>query len=161
MKWVAKAELFRLPVVGWMMRLAGDIAVERGSQRSRAKVIIDAMNYLKQNCSVMFFPEGTRSRDGSVGAFNDGAFHLAIKSGTPILPLVLDGTVNALPKNTWRLSNPGPIRLKVLSPVSTSGLTKNDARDLSEQVRGMIVEQLERWRSIAAQDQEVDYSAPA
>ena len=146
MKWVAKAELFSTPLVGRMLKLAGDIAVERDSQRSRAKVMIDANNYLKQSCSVMFFPEGTRSLDGSVGEFNVGAFHLAIKAGVPVLPLVVDGTRDALPKNRWLFANPGPIRLRVLPPVPTTGLEKIDGQELCDNVRAQIVTQLESWR---------------
>jgi 1-acyl-sn-glycerol-3-phosphate acyltransferase len=149
MKWVAKAELFSKPLVGSMLKLAGDIAVERDSKRSRAKVIIDAMTYLNQRCSVMFFPEGTRSLDGSVGEFNVGAFHLAIRAGVPILPLVINGTSEALPKNNWLFKNPGPIRLRVLPPVPTDGLDKSDVQDLSDRVRNQIILQIEQWRSEA------------
>ena len=146
MKWVAKKELFDLPLIGWLMKWAGDIAVDRSSKRSRAKVLIDAAAYLRVNCSVMFFPEGTRSEDGTLGEFNSGAFHLAIKEHLPILPLVIDGTSNALQKGSWRFNDPGPIYLKVLPPVSTEGLTKDDANDLTLRVRGMIDVQLREWR---------------
>lgn len=152
MKWVAKAELFSVPLAGWMLKLAGDIRVDRTSQRSRAKVMIDAANYLKQRCSVMFFPEGTRSRNGNVRPFNVGAFHLAIKTGVPVLPLVIDGTSDALPKKSLLFSNPGPIRLRVLPPVPTDGLEKGDAQALCDQVRGQIIEQLEAWRAGNVED---------
>ncbi|MDX1516917.1 MAG: lysophospholipid acyltransferase family protein, partial [Woeseiaceae bacterium] len=89
MKWVAKAELFRLPVVGWMMRMADDIPVDRDAKTSRARVLVVARERLSHHCSVMFMPEGTRSRDGRVHAFNDGAFRLAIKAQVPVLPLAL------------------------------------------------------------------------
>jgi 1-acyl-sn-glycerol-3-phosphate acyltransferase len=108
--------------------------------------MFDGMNYLEQKCSVMFFPEGTRSKDGTVGTFNDGAFHLAIRAGVPVLPLVIDGTSDALPKNSWKFTNPGPIRLKVLPPVPTAGLAKGDAPELNAKVRSMIVAQLQDWR---------------
>ena len=147
MKWVAKEELFKLPLVGWMLKLAGDIAVQRGDKRSRAKVIIDANNYLKKNCSVMFFPEGTRSRDGSVGAFNVGASALAIKAGVPVLPLAINGTSNALPKGGWRFTNPGPIQLRVFPPIPTDGYQKSQAPELCDRVRQDIVDQLDEWRA--------------
>ncbi|QXD15654.1 1-acyl-sn-glycerol-3-phosphate acyltransferase [Rhodocaloribacter litoris] len=148
MKWVAKAELFRVPVVGWMMRLAGDIPVERGEQMSRARVLVAARRVLENRCSVMFFPEGTRSRDGRVYAFNDGAFRLAIKAGVPVLPLVLDGSFNALPKDSWRFGEPSTIRLRVLPPVETAGLRSGDTAALRDRVRGQIVAQVAAWRGV-------------
>ena len=146
MKWVAKAELFKVPLVGWLMRLAGDIPVERTSKRSGAKVLIKALHYLREACSVMFFPEGTRSRDGRVHGFTDGAFRLAIKAQVPVLPLAIDGTQDALPKHSWKFGTAEAIRLKVLSPVPTTGLTAADTEALRKQVRRLIIEQLAAWR---------------
>ncbi len=148
MKWVAKAELFRVPFVGWMMRLADDIPVDRGEKSSRARVLIRAREVLEKRCSVMFFPEGTRSRDGRVYAFNDGAFRLAIKAGVPVLPLAIEGTFDALPKHSWRFGDPRTIRLKVLPPVATDGLGAGDTAALRDRVRQMIVEQIAAWRGV-------------
>ena len=147
MKWVAKQELFRIPFVGWMMRLAGDIPVNREDRRSGAAALIKARAVLQQQCSVMFFPEGTRSRDGRVGAFNEGPFLLAIRSGVPLLPLVIDGTSDALPKNTWRFGPTSHVRLRVLDPISTDGLSARDAAVLRERVRAQLVETIAAWRN--------------
>jgi 1-acyl-sn-glycerol-3-phosphate acyltransferase len=152
MKWVAKAELFRLPFVGWLMRLAGDIPVNREDGRSRAGVLVLARSILKDKCSVMFFPEGTRSRDGRVLRFNEGAFRLAIKEQVPILPLALDGTQNALPKNNWRFGQADHIRLRILPEVPTEGLTGADVELLRDRVRTMIVEQIAVWRGTAPEE---------
>jgi 1-acyl-sn-glycerol-3-phosphate acyltransferase len=149
MKWVAKAELFRVPVVGWLMRLAGDIPVQREDGRSRAGVLVVARAILKNRCSVMFFPEGTRSRDGRVLRFNDGAFRLAIKEQVPILPLALDGTQNALRKHDWRFGQADHIHLRVLPEVPTDGLKGEDVEALRDRVREMIIEQLALWRGVA------------
>lgn len=146
MKWVAKAELFTIPIVGWMMRLAGDIPVERGNKMSRAKVLVTAKDYLNKRCSVMFFPEGTRSRNGQVQSFTDGAFRLAIKTQVPILPLVIDGTQDALPKHSWKFGRAESIKLEVLPPISTVGLKASDTQDLRDQVRNLIIGQLAEWR---------------
>lgn len=147
MKWVGKKSLFELPLAGWMMRMAGDIAVDRRDKRSRAAVLTKARAVLDRRCSVMLFPEGTRSKDGRVRAFAHGAFRLAIRAGVPVLPIAIDGTQDALPKHTWRFSDmDGPMRVKVLPPVSTDGLTASDAPELAETVRRCIIEQLARWR---------------
>ena len=150
MKWVGKAELLRMPLIGWMMRLAGDIPVDRKSKRSGAKVLITGRQYLKDRCSVMFFPEGTRSRDGRVHRFTDGAFRLAIKAQVPILPLALDGSQEALPTDTWKFGTAADIRLKVLPSIPTTGLATADTEALREQVRDLIIEQIATWRGTSS-----------
>jgi len=148
MKWVGKAELFRLPIVGWMMRLSGDIAVDRADARSGARSLLTASRYLSQRCSVMFFPEGTRSPDGRVWKFNDGAFHLAVRSHVPVLPLVVEGSRGCLPKKSWKFGPMQHIRLHILPPVPTDGLTETDVAQLRDEVRGRIMTQLAAWREV-------------
>ena len=146
MKWVAKLSVFKVPVGGWMMRLAGDIPVQRDSHLSRGGVLPRARWYLDRHCSVMFFPEGTRSLGGRVRRFHDGAFRLAIEAQTPILPIALDGTMNCLPKHSWILRGIIDIRLQVLPPVETAGLTVDDLDSLRDRVRGAIMNQVAAWR---------------
>lgn len=148
MKWMAKKELFGLPFLGWMMRMAGDISVDRRNKRSQISTLKKAVFYLRNRCSVMFFPEGTRSRSGKLGRFTSGAFHLAIREQIPILPLVIDGTQNCLPKKSWKFGQAPRIRLKVLEPVSTEGLSGDDVDELIGRVRSMILDQLAEWREI-------------
>jgi 1-acyl-sn-glycerol-3-phosphate acyltransferase len=148
MKWVAKIELFRLPVIGWMLKLAADIPVHRQDKRAAAQAFIKAARYIQQKCSVMFFPEGTRSPDGMVHRFTDGAFALAIKYNVPILPLVVEGSRDCLPKKSWKFGNPQDIKLRVLSPVETTGMTTADTAALRDKVRRMIMEQIAAWRRV-------------
>ncbi|MEX0600791.1 MAG: lysophospholipid acyltransferase family protein [Rhodothermales bacterium] len=145
MKWVAKAELFHIPIVGWLMRLAGDIVLDRGDSRSGARALMTARQYLRARCSVMFFPEGTRSRHGGLRSFSEGPFRLAIKEQVPVLPLVIDGTRDALPKHSWMFGGSTQVRLTVLPPVPTDGLTGSDAASLTDTVRKRIAEQLDEW----------------
>ncbi|MER3525267.1 MAG: 1-acyl-sn-glycerol-3-phosphate acyltransferase [Ignavibacteria bacterium] len=148
MKWLAKVELFRLPVVGWMLRLAGDIPIDRQDRRQGVAVLARAAHYLRHRCSVMFFPEGTRSPDGRVHRFNEGAFRLAIKCGVPILPLAVDGSRDCLPKHSWKFGRPTDIFLEVLPPVETTGWDVADTARLCEEVRQMIIRQLAAWRNV-------------
>lgn len=148
MKWMAKEELFRIPVVGWMMRLAGDIRVDRKNPRSGAQALIRAQRILEQKCSVMIFPEGTRTLDGRVRPFTDGAFHLAIKAHVPILPLVIEGSRDCIPKNSWKFGKPSDILLKVLPPVDTASYTTQDVAQVREIVRASIMKQIAEWRSV-------------
>lgn len=154
MKWVAKKELFRAPLIGWMMRMAGDIPVDRSNARSGAHAMRQAARYLEQRCPVMFFPEGTRSRDGRVGAFNDGAFHLALRAGVPVLPIAVDGSHDGLPKNSWKFGSRRRISVKVLQPIAVEGLGRADAAKLRDEARHAIIRQLALWRGVA--ETEVD-----
>ena len=146
MKWIAKTELFKIPFVGWMMRLAGDIELERANPRSGAAALLRARDYLKKRCSVVVFPEGTRSLDGRVGPFSDGAFRLAIKEGLPVVPIAVDGTRDALPKNSWRFGETHVVRIHVFPPVETAELSPGDARELASSVRRQIIGQIAAWR---------------
>jgi 1-acyl-sn-glycerol-3-phosphate acyltransferase len=148
MKWLAKVELFRMPIVGWLLKMAGDIPVDRGNKRQAAEVLIAIGNYLKQKCSVMVFPEGTRSPDGRVHRFNEGAFRIAIKEQVPILPLAIEGSRDCLPKHSWKFGDPANIVLKVFPPIETVGLTAKDSDALCERVRQLIITQIAEWRKM-------------
>ena len=157
MKWAAKEELFDLPVFGWMLRTAGDIAVPLKGRLARARVMFQAKKYLENRCSVMFFPEGSRTEDGRVLPFTSGAFHLAIRAGVPVLPMVIDGTYQALPMHSWRFNTSDHIRLKVLEPVETEGMTTDQADALRDEVRARIIAELAEWRG--ERIEEVDAAA--
>lgn len=159
MKWVGKKELFDIPVMGWLMKLAADIPVDRKDPASRATVLLRAQRVLDQGCSVMFFPEGTRSKDGRVKRFHDGAFRLAIEAGVPVLPLAVDGTMDAIPKHGWQFGR-ADIRLDVLPPVPTDGLTEADLPELRDRVRQMIVEHMAAWRELPAESVDALNAAP-
>ena len=147
-KWLAKAELFRIPTVGWMMRMAGDVPVERGDRRSSARALLHCAHYLQQHCSVVFFPEGTRSPGGEVLPFNDGPFQLAIREQVPVAPVVVEGTGDALPKHSFLFGGTRDIYLTVLEPVPVCGLDVKRSGELRENVRGMIVDELRRMRRV-------------
>lgn len=153
MKWVAKAELFRIPIVGWMMRLASDIPVDRGNPASRASVLIRARKVLDNKCSVMFFPEGTRSKDGNLRPFQPGAFRLAIESGIPILPIALDGTMKAIPKHGWKFGDRILARVQILPPIDVSTYSAENAQTLAETVRDLINARIFEWRSATSPPQ--------
>lgn len=143
-KWLGKAELFRVPVFGWLMRMAGDVSVERGDRRKAAQSLLQCARLLKQRLSVVFFPEGTRSKDGRILPFNDGPFQLAVREGVPVLPVVVEGTGTALPRNTWKFGGAQDIWLHVLEPVPPG----SDVGELRESVRGRMIAELERIRGL-------------
>jgi 1-acyl-sn-glycerol-3-phosphate acyltransferase len=139
MKWLSKAELFRIPVMGWMMWLAGDVPVKRGFGPSAVEAMERCRQVLSNRVSVMIFPEGTRSRTSDLLPFQDGAFRLAIEAGVPILPLAVSGTGTALPKHGWRFGR-SAAEVRVLEPVETEGLTLADVPVLKARVRETIVQ---------------------
>jgi 1-acyl-sn-glycerol-3-phosphate acyltransferase len=138
MKWLSKAELFRVPVLGWLMHLAGDIPVKRGVGPSAVDAMARCREVLANRVSVMIFPEGTRSTTADLLPFKDGAFRLALDAGVPILPLVVHGTATALPKHDWRFAR-SRAEVRVLEPVETTGLTPADVPELKERVRDLII----------------------
>ncbi len=147
-KWLAKAELFRIPVVGWMMRMAGDVPVERGDRRKAAQALLQCAQYLRRRCSVVFFPEGTRSQDGGVLPFNDGPFRLAIREQVPVLPLVVEGSGTALPRHSFLFGKTQDIDLRVLEPVPVEGLDIKQTEALRDTVRQRIMDELSRLRGL-------------
>ncbi|HET7322338.1 MAG TPA: lysophospholipid acyltransferase family protein [Longimicrobiaceae bacterium] len=143
MKWLAKAELFRIPVMGWLMRMAGDIAVKRGHRASGLEALAECRDRLEKHVSVMIFPEGTRSRTGELLPFKDGAFRLAIEGGAPILPLAVAGTRGAMRKGS-ALFGRATAEVRALEPIPTEGLTIHDVPDLRDRVRALIQEERNR-----------------
>ena len=139
MKWLSKAELFRIPIMGWMMWLVGDIPVKRGFGPSALEAMERCRKALGNRVSVMIFPEGTRSKTSELLPFKDGAFRLAIEAGVPILPLAVSGTATALRKHDWRFGR-SDAEVRVLEPVETAGLGLNDIPELKARVRQTIVE---------------------
>jgi 1-acyl-sn-glycerol-3-phosphate acyltransferase len=146
-KWLAKAELFRIPGMGWMLRMAGDVPVARSDRTQSARALLQCARYLRQRCSVVFFPEGTRSRDGELLPFNDGPFQLAIREQVPVLPLVVEGSGSALPRNTWLFSESHDIHLRVLKAVPPDGWTVKQSGSLRDVVRNQIAAELARMRA--------------
>lgn len=134
MKWLAKVELLRIPVFGWMMRMADDVPVHRGRASSRADALDACRDRLAKRVSVMIFPEGTRSADGAMLPFRDGAFRLAIETGTPVLPLAVAGTSHGMAKGTFRFKHARAI-CEVLEPIETAHLTADDLPALRQSVR--------------------------
>ena len=147
MKWLAKAELFRFPVFGWMMRMAGDVAVDRSDRRKAARAMLQCARYLRQRCSVVFFPEGTRSPDGAVLPFNEGPFQLAIRENVKILPIVLEGSRNALPRNSWIFGGRQSIQFRILEAISVDGWDVRRTTELRDNVRQIMVDELSRLRA--------------
>jgi len=141
-KWVAKESLFGIPVLGWCMSLAKHIKLERGDFSSIKKIYREAAEWLRAGMSVLFFPEGTRSETGEVGEFQNGAFKLAIKEKRPILPIMINGTRDAIPKGGRQFSTKIFCTLRVFPAVETASLGPGDFDRLKDEIRSKIVDGL-------------------
>ncbi len=146
MKWMSKSEFFKIPLLGWMMSLAGDIKLVRGDKKAGAQALIDTRDRLAKRVSVMIFPEGTRSQTGELAEFKDGAFRVAIQAGVPIIPLAVIGTRDALIKRDWRFGY-SDAEVRILEPIPTDGMTKADVPALRDRVRDAIADALETMRA--------------
>lgn len=145
MKWLSKEAIFRIPVMGWMMRMAGDIAVRRTERSSRAEALEQCRDRLRKRVSIMVFPEGTRSRTSELLPFKDGAFRVAVEFGAPILPLVVAGTRGAIAKGSG-LFGRARAEVRVLEPIPTEGLSLADVPALRDRVRSLIVAERARMQ---------------
>lgn len=145
MRWIAKEELYKMPVLGRLMTFGGDIPLRRGDGESVREMLAEATRTLQAGMPVMIFPEGTRSKDGRLLPFKDGAFRLAIEAGVPILPLALAGTHNCRPKGSKWFGDAKAI-VKVLSPIDTTGMTMDDVPALRERARTRIAGEVTELR---------------
>jgi len=149
MKFLSKKSIFRIPLLGWQMTVAGDVPIVRGNRDSTLQAIRDLRERLDRRLSVLFFPEGTRSADGTLGQFREGAFRLAIDAGVDVLPLAIMGAAGSLPKHSF-VFQPATATLVVLAPESTAALTAADAPQLAQKVRQRIGEAIHAIREDAA-----------
>ncbi len=137
-KWVSKAEVFNLPVIGWNMRLNGYIQLKRGNKDSVRTMMRTCERHLAQGCSIFFFPEGTRSRTGEIGVFKPGAFILAKKMKCSIIPIAINGTINVLPKNTLVFHGRHQMDLTVLDEIPFHEFQALEPEKIAQMVREKI-----------------------
>jgi len=138
-RFLAKRELFQLPFLGWFLRRAGHISVERSRPHEARQSFEEAAQRIRQGTSVVLFPEGHRSRiAGEMLPFKTGSFHLAVRAGVPIVPITLNGTRYVHEPDTLHM-RAGQTEMIIHPPIPTSGLTRDDVHQLSDRVRGVLL----------------------
>ncbi len=137
-RFVAKRELFRIPLLGRAMLAVGHVPIDRAARKKAFEAYDEAARKIRSGTSVLVFPEGTRSRTGELLPFKNAPFGLAIAAQVPVLPIYVHHTFEILPKGAWRL-RPRPIRLLVAPPISTTGLRSEDRERLRDEVRAAMV----------------------
>lgn len=146
-KWVSKVENFKVPVIGWNMRMNRYVPLKRGDRESVIEMMAACRERIAEGSSIMMFPEGTRSTTGQLRPFKAGAFELAHEAGIPVIPIVLRGTRNALPKRGFVLQGRHAISVTVLPEVPAEQVSQLAADDLTAHVQGLIAAELARTRA--------------
>ncbi len=146
-KWMADEELFRIPLLGWAMRLTGDVPVRRGDPKQGREALERAKRWLDQGISMLVFPEGTRSHTGAMGRYQTGGFRLAAETGRPIIPIVLVGTRQFLPRGSWVIRWGVKPQVHILSPIPAPPNSPGEVHRFAQQVRTEMAKVFRReWR---------------
>lgn len=143
-RWIVKKELFHIPLFGKAMRTAGYIEIDRQHHEKAMRSLDMAARKMQEGRSIMSFPEGTRSRDGNLKPFKQGMFHLAIKSGVPIVPISIIGAGEIMPKRSL-LIKPGKIVMVIDKPIEVNGYSPENRQELIDRVRHVIIENCEKY----------------
>jgi len=150
-RWLAKKELFSIPLFGTALRLSGSIPVDREHGRKALQSLNEAAQRIADGTAVIIFPEGTRSPDGKLQPFKSGGMVLAIKSGVPIVPMAISGSYEVLPKGA-KLAKAGHIRIRLGDPVDTKAYTLKQkgelAADLHDRVAALLAMEGERKEKV-------------
>jgi 1-acyl-sn-glycerol-3-phosphate acyltransferase len=153
-RWVAKKSLFKVPFMGWHMRRSGYIPIDRDSPRAAARSIVEAAETIRGGVNAIAFPEGTRSRSGSLGTFHGGAFALALRTGVPLVPISIDGSYRVIFPGTLQV-NPGTIiRIKIDRPIDLGRYARTDKQRLMEDVFRIMDKNLGVIQGRRRQDEE-------
>ncbi|MCK4620777.1 MAG: 1-acyl-sn-glycerol-3-phosphate acyltransferase [Desulfuromonadales bacterium] len=141
-RWLAKKELFDIPLFGPAMKRCGYIPIDRSDRRKAMHSMNDAAKRIKAGSSVIIFPEGTRSSDGKLQEFKRGGFLIALKAQVPIVPVAIRGSFAVMSRDSLRI-HPGPITIELFPPIETVGLKHTDIDKLIQQVREPIAQAVE------------------
>jgi 1-acyl-sn-glycerol-3-phosphate acyltransferase len=147
-KWTSKAENFKLPFVGMVLSLSNSIRIRRGSIRSGSAFISQAEAALKKGSSILLFPEGTRAKTNTMRPFKEGAFLLAKRTGSPIIPIVISGSENTFPLGSLVMIGKARIRIRVLDEIPAETVTGMEVKAIMELVRNRMEEGLKQLEKL-------------
>jgi 1-acyl-sn-glycerol-3-phosphate acyltransferase len=136
---VSKQSLFRIPVFGWAMTAAGFIPIDRSDRRRAIESLDNASDRIRSGRALILFPEGTRSRDGKLGPFKKGPFHLALRAGVPVVPVAISGSRALWSPGSW-LVRSGEVRVRFAPPLDLASLGPDDLDELMNRVREAILQ---------------------
>lgn len=140
---LAKTELQKLPGIRSWMKYLNCVFIDRSDPRQSIAALNRSAQLLGEGYSFLIFPEGTRSKSREMGEFKQGAFKMAFKNNSPIVPVVIDGTYQIMEQQGFWIK-PAQVSLTILEPIATQGLSKAEAKDLSDRIKAKIQEELDR-----------------
>lgn len=146
-KWISKIENTKVPILGLYIKMADYLTVDRGDKESKEKMMEESLKRLNDGTSLMIYPEGTRSFDSQIGFYKRGAFQLAISANKPILPVLIDGTGDILPKHGFIFGGFHKINVRVLDPVFPSEFGTQDCDELALKFHVMMTNALNDLRT--------------
>ena len=144
-RWLAKAELFRIPIFGRAMQGCGYISIDRSNRKRAFKSLTEAAQTIRDGTSVMIFPEGTRSYDGKLKDFKKGGFILSVDAGVPIVPIIIRGTWPIMPRTRLRIE-PAPVTIEIQDPIETKDFSRRTKDELIKKIRETMITQMESSR---------------
>jgi len=143
---VAKQEIKKIPLIRQWMELLGCVFIDRDNVRQSVAALGEAARTMtERQRPLIIFPEGTRSRGEEIGEFKNGGFRAALKAGVPVVPVVIDGTYRIMEANHMWIK-PASVRIQVLEPIPTAGMSREESKRIGERVRSLILEAREKGR---------------
>lgn len=139
-RFVAKKELTRIPIFGWALAMSDHIVIDRDDGESAIRTINESAAKSPDGIAILFYGEGTRSKDGRIGPFKKGGVTLALRSGLPIVPMSVSGTRKFLPKACWIIRPDGRVKLSFGAPIATRDRDIEERGELTEEVRRRVIE---------------------
>jgi len=150
-KWIAKRQLFSIPIFGWAIKKAGYISIDRENAREALKAIEKAAMRIREGMNIIIFPEGTRSADGNLLPFKKGGFTLAFRAAVPVVPIGIYGSSALQPKGSFVPLKKGVIYIEVGEPIVLEGMEKSRKTQVMDDVRLRIEELMAKGESSSAQ----------
>lgn len=149
LRWVMKQELRKVPIIGVSCAALGHVFIDRSNREAALASLDAARDTIRGGTSILFFPEGTRSRDGALKPFKKGAFNMALDMQLPVLPVTINGTWEVLPPGSLQLT-PGEVSITVHAPIAVAALHHTDLDDLSNRARDAVAAALQSPTPAAA-----------
>lgn len=150
-RWMAKSSLFKIPFVGWSITASGYIPVDRSNRKKSYQAFLTTIEKLKAGNSIVIFPEGTRSEDGTIGPFKKGSLLLSVRSGAPLVPVTLLGTGSIIKKGSC-IIKPGRVQIVISPPLSSQAVKDDKEENVLRTLRDIICKNYESHKTPAMEE---------